>query len=74
MEKQQKIKPNGHQSRVIDHHLAQTEGIPTRSYQDMSLDRLTEWAMGWLWAGYGMAMAYALVINWLWIDYWLALG
>ena len=36
------MEPNGHQSWVIGHHLAQVEEIPTSSYRDVSLDRLTD--------------------------------
>ena len=36
------MEPNGHQSQVIGHHLAQVEDIPTTSHRDMSLDGLTD--------------------------------
>ena len=36
------IKPNGHQSRVIGHHLAHVEEILTSGYRDISSDRLTD--------------------------------
>ena len=42
-----KMEPNGHQARVIGHHLAQNEEIPISGYWDRSLDGLTHWQMDW---------------------------
>ena len=39
---QKKMEPNGHQSRIIAHHLAHVEEIPTSGYWDMSSDGLTD--------------------------------
>ena len=38
-----KMESNRYQSRIIGHHLAKVEEIPTSGYRDMSLGRLTNW-------------------------------
>ena len=42
------MEPNRHQSRVIGHHLALVEEIPTSGYWDMSLNGQKDWQTDWL--------------------------